>query len=88
MVRVGLRCAVSTTLAASAVAPASAQMSPLDIFGGILGAAQMQAAREARARLPSADRSCLQRALATRNSDIGSLVRRESAPTMAGSAPM
>ncbi|MDP4022019.1 hypothetical protein Q8W71_05245 [Methylobacterium sp. NEAU 140] len=75
MVRAGLRCAVLMILVVAAVRPASAQVNPLDIFGGLMGAAQMQAAREAWARLPGADRSCLQRALATRNTDIEALVR-------------
>lgn len=79
MVRAKLRFALLTVLVAGAPDPASAQVSPLDIFGGLMGAAQAQAAREAWARLPGPDRSCLQRALATRNSDIKGLVRRHRA---------
>ncbi len=75
MVRAGLRFTLLTLFAAGAVGSATAQVSPLDIFGGLMGAAQAQAAREAWARLPGADRSCLQRALATRNTDIESLAR-------------
>lgn len=75
MVRAALRFALLTMVVAGASDSASAQVSPLDIFGGLLGAAQMQAAREAWGRLPSPDRSCLQRALATRNTDIEALVR-------------
>ncbi len=75
MVRGGLRFTLLTLFTAGAVDSATAQVSPLDIFGGLMGAAQAQAAREAWARLPGADRSCLQRALATRNSDTESLAR-------------
>ncbi|WP_187276037.1 peptidoglycan-binding protein [Methylobacterium sp. WL116] len=75
MVRAGLRFTLLTLFAAGVAGSASAQVSPLDIFGGLMGAAQAQAAREAWARLPGADRSCLQRALAPRNSDIESLAR-------------
>lgn len=74
MVRAGLRVTLMI-LATGAAGSASAQVGPLDIFGGLMGAAQAQAAREAWARLPGADRGCLQRALATRNADIESLAR-------------
>jgi hypothetical protein len=75
MVRAGLRFTLLTLFAAGAVGSATAQVSPLDIVGGLMVAAQAQAAREAWARLPGADRNCLQRALATRNSDIEGLAR-------------
>lgn len=80
MVGGGLRVAVLMLVTASAVGPALAQVSPLDLFGGLLGAAQMQAAREAWARLPNGDRACLQRALASRNADIDGLVRNGIGP--------
>ena len=60
--------------------PAAAQVTPLDIFGGLLGAAQAQAARDAWTRLPGTDRSCLDRALARRNTDIATLIQRGIAP--------
>lgn len=64
---------------ASAV-PAQAQVSPVDIFGTLIGAAQAQAAREAWARLPNPDRACLDRALARQNADIASLTQRGIGP--------
>ncbi|WP_289015460.1 peptidoglycan-binding domain-containing protein [uncultured Methylobacterium sp.] len=60
--------------------PASAQVTPLDIFGGLLGAAQAQAAREAWARLSNTDRFCLDRALARRNADIAGMIQRGIGP--------
>ena len=57
-------------------APAFAQLTPFDILDGLMGAAQMQAAREAWTRLPAADRHCLQRALASRNTDVEALASR------------
>ncbi|MFK5595877.1 hypothetical protein ACFZ8E_02550 [Methylobacterium sp. HMF5984] len=65
---------------ATTIGSASAQVTPLDIFGGLLGAAQGQAAREAWSRLPATDRSCLDRALARRNSDIAGLIQRGIGP--------
>lgn len=59
---------------------ASAQVTPLDIFGGLLGAAQAQAARDAWARLPGGDRSCLDRAMARRNTDIATMIQRGIGP--------
>lgn len=64
----------------ASVGSASAQVTPLDIFGGLLGAAQAQTAREAWARLPSTDRTCLDRALARRNADIAGMIQRGIGP--------
>jgi len=65
---------------AATLGPASAQVTPLDIFGGLLGAAQAQAAREAWARLPNGDRSCLDRAMARRNTEIAAMIQRGIGP--------
>lgn len=62
------------------IGPTSAQVTPLDIFGGLLGAAQVQAARDAWARLPNTDRFCVDRALARRNGDLAGLIQRGIGP--------
>ncbi|CAA2156781.1 hypothetical protein MBRA_02215 [Methylobacterium brachiatum] len=80
MARGGLRGFLLLAALAASVSPAGAQITPLDIFGGLLGAAQAQAARDAWARLPNADRSCLDRALARRNADIAGLIQRGIGP--------
>jgi hypothetical protein len=80
MTRGGMRGLLLFTAFAALAGPASAQVTPLDIFGGLLGAAQAQAARDAWTRLPNADRSCLDRALARRNADIASLIQRGIGP--------
>ena len=67
MVRFGLRWGVMVVAVLASATSALSQVSPLDIFGGVLAAAQIQAAREAWARLPPAERFCLQRALAGQN---------------------
>ncbi|KQO99312.1 hypothetical protein ASF33_06655 [Methylobacterium sp. Leaf92] len=64
----------------TSIVPAAAQVTPLDIFGGLLGAAQAQAAREAWARLSNTDRFCVDRALARRNTDIAGLIQRGIGP--------
>lgn len=80
MTRGGMRGLLLFTAFAALAGPASAQVTPLDIFGGLLGAAQAQAAREAWTRLPNADRTCLDRALARRNADIAGLIQRGIGP--------
>ena len=76
----GMRGLWPIVIMASTMGAASAQVTPLDIFGGLLGAAQSQAAREAWARLPNGDRSCLDRAMARRNTDIAVLIQRGIGP--------
>ncbi|MCJ2095121.1 hypothetical protein MKK67_21830 [Methylobacterium sp. J-072] len=76
----GRWCGFLLAAAASFPGQARAQISPIDIFGTLIGAAQAQAAREAWARLPSADRSCLDRALARQNADIAGLTQRGIGP--------
>lgn len=71
---------VLLAVALASAGPVQAQVTPLDIFGGLLGAAQAQAAREAWVRLPNADRSCLDRALARRNADVAGLIQRGIGP--------
>lgn len=66
---------------------ASAQVSALDLIGGLIGAAQMQAARDAWTRLPRDERDCLQKALATRNADLESAIRSGMAPDDGRLAP-
>lgn len=80
MVRRVIRRALLLATSAAFAGPAHAQVTPLDIFGGLLGAAQAQAARDAWARIPNADRSCLDRALAKRNTDIAGLSQRGIGP--------
>ncbi|MFJ7436972.1 hypothetical protein ACIQW5_04860 [Methylorubrum thiocyanatum] len=75
-VRSLLRVVVATAL----IGPASAQVTPLDLFGGLLGAAQVQAARDAWARLSNTDRFCVDRALTRRNSDLAGLIQRGIGP--------
>lgn len=70
MRRVGWRGATLILMGLLSTGEARAQGSALDILGGLIGAAQAEAAREAWARVPGPDRFCLQRALATRNSSI------------------
>ncbi len=60
--------------------PAGAQVNALDLFGGLIGAAQSQSAREAWARLPEAERSCLQRVLAQQNVAVPALVQNGVGP--------
>ncbi|TXN73033.1 hypothetical protein FV230_02735 [Methylobacterium sp. WL6] len=76
----GMRGLWPIVIMASTMGSASAQVTPLDIFGGLLGAAQSQAAREAWGRLPNGDRSCLDRAMARRNTDIAGLIQRGIGP--------
>lgn len=71
----GLRGFWSVIVLTTTLGPASAQVAPLDIFGGLLGAAQAQAARDTWARLPNGDRSCLDRAMARRNTDIAAMIQ-------------
>ncbi len=59
----------------ASIGPAVAQVTPLDIFGGLLGAAQIQSARETWARLQAIDRFCVDRALARRNTTIEGLIQ-------------
>lgn len=80
MARGGLRGLLLFAALAANVDSAGAQVTPLDIFGGLLGAAQAQAARDAWSKLPGADRACLDRALARRNADIGGLIQRGIGP--------
>jgi len=73
-------CELLLVAAFASANPAHAQVSPIDIFGTLIGAAQAQAAREAWARLPNADRSCLDRALVRQNVDIAGLAQRGIGP--------
>ncbi|MCF4128048.1 hypothetical protein [Methylobacterium sp. SyP6R] len=59
----------------ASIGPIVAQVTPLDIFGGLLGAAQIQSARETWARLSTLDRFCVDRALARRNTTIEGLIQ-------------
>ncbi len=68
------RCSVDCGFHAS-IGPIVAQVTPLDIFGGLLGAAQIQSARETWARLSTLDRFCVDRALARRNTTIEGLIQ-------------
>ncbi|WP_156467599.1 peptidoglycan-binding protein [Methylobacterium sp. Leaf102] len=76
----GLRGFCTAIVFTATLVPVSAQVTPLDIFGGLLGAAQAQAARDAWARLPNGDRSCLDRAMARRNTDIAAMIQRGIGP--------
>lgn len=80
MVRRVIRRALLVAASAIFVGPAHAQVTPLDIFGGLLGAAQAQAARDAWTRIPNTDRMCLDRAFAKRNTDIAGLIQRGIGP--------
>lgn len=80
MARGGARGFLLVAAVTASIGPASAQVTPLDIFGGLLGAAQAQAARDAWARLSSRDRFCLDRALARRNADIAGMIQRGIGP--------
>ncbi len=66
--------------ALASAGPAQAQISPADIFGSLIGAAQAQAAREAWARLSNPERSCIDHALARQNADIAGLAQRGIGP--------
>ena len=59
----------------ASIVPAVAQVTPFDICGSLLGAAQIQAAREAWERLSTLDRSCVDRTLARRNATIDGPIR-------------
>ncbi len=75
MSRGGWRGVLPIMAVVASIGPAIAQVTPLDIFGGLLGAAQIQAARETWARLSSLDRFCVDRALARRNTNIEGLIQ-------------
>ncbi len=75
MSRGGWRGVLPVAAFMATIGPALAQVTPLDIFGGLLGAAQIQAAREAWGRLSTLDRFCVDRALARRNSNIDGLIQ-------------
>ncbi|GMA74808.1 hypothetical protein GCM10025880_12250 [Methylorubrum aminovorans] len=80
MARGGVRGFLQVVAAAASIVPASAQVTPLDIFGGLLGAAQVQTARDAWARLSNTDRFCVDRALTRRNGDLAGLIQRGIGP--------